>query len=124
MTRYLLDTTALIDFSKQREPAYSHILSWIDAGDTLGVCAINIAEFYAGLAAPDATQWEEFITTLTYWPISPQAAMRAGQDRYVLARTGTTITTTDALVAAVSREQQAVVVTSNVKDYPLDDITL
>lgn len=30
MTTYLLDTTALIDFSKRREPAYSRILAWID----------------------------------------------------------------------------------------------
>lgn len=124
MTRYLLDTTALIDFSKQRDPAYSHILAWIDAGDTLAVCAINIAEFYAGLSPEDATKWEEFIATLTYWPISPKAAMRAGQDRYALARRGLTITTTDALVTVVSREQEAILVTSNVKDYPMGDITL
>ena len=40
MTRYLLDTDALIDFSKRREPASSRILSWVDEGETVGVCAI------------------------------------------------------------------------------------
>lgn len=49
MTRYLLDTTALIDFSKGREPARTRIPQMIAAGDELAVCAVNVAEFYAGV---------------------------------------------------------------------------
>lgn len=124
MTAFLLDTTALIDFSKRREPAYSQILDWIDSGDTLGACAITISEFYAGLSVEQAQDWEEFITALTYWPVSAPAAMLAGQDRYRFARQGRAITTIDALVAAVAREQYAVLVTANVKDYPMDDLEL
>ena len=45
MTTYLLDTTAFIDFSKRREPAYSQLLAWIDNGDALAVCAISVAEY-------------------------------------------------------------------------------
>jgi len=37
MTRYLLDTDALIDFSKGAEPATSLILSWIDGSEVVGV---------------------------------------------------------------------------------------
>ena len=124
MTAYLLDTTALIDFSKRRDPAFSQIRSWIRAGDTLGACAITIGEFYAGLSQEDALDWEEFVTALVYWPISPRAAMTAGQDRYRFARQGIAITITDAFVAAVAREHGAIVVTANVKDYPMGDIEL
>lgn len=124
MTAYLLDTNALIDFSKRREPAYSLILNWIDAGDILAVCAVIVTEFYAGLSVDDARRWEEFIAILPFWHISPEASMRAGQDRYMFARRGMTITTTDALIAAVAREQNAVLVTGNVKDYPMDDIRI
>ena len=120
----LVFPTSLIDFSKRREPAASHIVAWIDAGDTLGVCAINVAEFYAGLSQQEASTWGEFISSLTYWPISTAAAMRAGQDRYAFARAGTILTTADALVAAVAREYEAILVTANVDDYPMDDITL
>jgi predicted nucleic acid-binding protein len=49
VTRYLLDTDAPIDFSKGSEPATSRILSWIDATDIVAVCAISVAEFFAGL---------------------------------------------------------------------------
>ena len=50
MTRYLLDTDALISYSKGRQPAVSRITQLIDQGDELGVCAVNVAEFFAGLA--------------------------------------------------------------------------
>lgn len=45
MTRYLLDTDALIDFAKGAEPAISYVLSWIDGSDVVAVCAISVAEF-------------------------------------------------------------------------------
>jgi predicted nucleic acid-binding protein len=57
MTRYLLDTDALIEFSKRREPASSRILSWIDEGETVGVCAITVAEFAAGLSPEQLVAW-------------------------------------------------------------------
>ena len=49
MARYLLDTTVLIDFSKDAEPATSWVLAHVDAGDELGISPINVAEFFAGL---------------------------------------------------------------------------
>jgi predicted nucleic acid-binding protein len=124
VTRYLLDTDALIDFSKRRDPAYSQILAWIDAGDLLGASAITIAEFYSGLTQNEAAAWEEFVSSLAYWDIGVWAAMQAGQDRYRFARQGRIITTTDALVAAAARQYGAVLVTGNTKDYPMEDISV
>src|SRR5947209_15601514 len=99
MTRYLLDTDALIDFSKGVEPAASLILSWIDGTDTVAVCPITIAEFFAGLSSKQTGEWEPFVAALDYWDISREAAMRAGQERFKLARTGRSVTTTDMLLA-------------------------
>ena len=45
VSRSLLDTTALIDFSKGREPARTRILDLIAGGDELAICAVNLAEF-------------------------------------------------------------------------------
>jgi predicted nucleic acid-binding protein len=124
MSRYLLDTTALIDFSKEREPAFSFILSAARAGEQLGICAINVAEFYAGLPLRARGKWERFVGSLQYWEITKPAAVRAGEYRYEFARSGQILSTMDALVAAVARENQATIVTSNVKDYPMADIQL
>src|SRR5438093_2631371 len=89
MTRYLLDTTALIDFSKNREPARSKILEMINSADELAVCAINVAEFYAGVPAEKRAIWDEFISSLRFWDISRETARQAGIFRHDFARKGT-----------------------------------
>lgn len=124
MTAFLLDTTVLIAFAKHWEPAYSQVLAWVDARETLAVCAISVAEFYAGLSASESETWNDFVSALTYWPITREAAMQAGHDRYRFARQGRAIAITDALIAAVARERHAVLVTNNVNDFPTDDLVL
>ncbi len=124
MTRYLLDTTALIDFSKNREPARSRILEMISGGDELGVCAINVAEFYTGVPPDKRPVWDEFISSLRFWDINRDTARQAGIYRYDFGRKGVVLSTTDTLVAAVASEHHAVVVTNNLKDYPMDDVEL
>jgi predicted nucleic acid-binding protein len=124
MSRYLLDTTALIDFSKGYEPAFSLVHRFLQNGDEVGVSPINIAEFYSGLAASQWDVWDAFFEPLILWPISLSAAKQSGKFRYDFARTGITLSTTDTLVAAVALEYRASIVTSNVKDYPMREVTL
>ena len=124
MTRYLLDTTALIDASKRREPATSRIRAMIAAGDEVCVTAIGIAEFYSGVAPGERSGRRDFLDSLRYLQLTRDAARRAGEDRYDFARRGQTLSTPDALIAAVAREHQAIIVTDNVKDYPQGDIQL
>lgn len=122
MSRYLVDTDALINFSKGREPVFSFIHRAIASGDELGVTAINVAEFYSGLGPENEPSWDEFFELLEYWPVSRQAAKRAGRWRYAHARKGQTLTTTDCLVAAVANERAAVIVTNNVKDFTMAEV--
>jgi len=124
MSRYLLDTTTLIDFSKRREPVFSLIHRFIQNNDELGVSPINVAEFYSGLGTSQHPVWDEFFEPLLLWPISRAAAKQAGKFRYDFARAGVSLSTTDTLVAAVALEHRAVIVTSNVKDYPMDEVVL
>ena len=124
MARYLLDTDVLIDYSKRREPAVSRIHQMIDDGDELGVCAVNLAEFFAGIAPPDRPYWHQVFTTLVYWDISAAAAERAGQFRYDYARQGQALAITDCLLAAVSLEHGAVLVTNNARHYPIAGLQL
>ncbi len=124
MTRYLLDTDTLIDFSKGREPTRSRILHMIDSGDVLGVCAINVSEFYSGVPEKNRSVWDELFGSLTYWDISRQAAAAAGRDRFTAARKGIALATADALVAAVAREHNATILTSNLKDYAIESISI
>jgi tRNA(fMet)-specific endonuclease VapC len=124
MSRYLLDTTALIDFSKRKEPAFSLVYRLLENGDEVGVSPINVAEFYTGLGSAELDVWDEFFEPLYLWPISLAAAKQAGRFRYDYRRRGMTLSATDTLVAAVALEQRATLVTNNVKDYPMDEIAL
>jgi tRNA(fMet)-specific endonuclease VapC len=124
MTRYLIDTDVLIDLSKKRDPAATVLPRLHEQGDELGVSPINITEFYAGLQPRERAVWDEFFAALRLFPISPAAARQAGIWRYEFARRGTPLPTTDALIAAIAGEQQAVVLTRNPKDYPIAGLQL
>jgi predicted nucleic acid-binding protein len=74
MALYLLDTTALIDLSKNFEPSTGFIKQLSAAGEDLGVSPITIAEFYAGLTPQQYPDWDQFFASLTFCPISYEAS--------------------------------------------------
>jgi predicted nucleic acid-binding protein len=123
MSRYLLDTDILIDFSKGREPAFSFVHRAIAHRDELGVSPINVAEFYAGLRPEDIPTWDAFFEPLEFWPLSREAAKQAGRWRYDFAQ-GQSLPTTDTLVAAVALQHSAAIVTNNFADYPMPGVEL
>jgi tRNA(fMet)-specific endonuclease VapC len=124
VSRYLLETDALIDYSKGREPATARIRQMIDQDDEVGVCAVNVAEFFAGIDPTDRAYWRRVFSTLTYWQISAEAAHHAGELRSDFARRGRALSVTDTLIAAVAMEQQTIILTANVSDYPMDGVAL
>jgi predicted nucleic acid-binding protein len=124
MGRYLLDTSALIDFSKGPEPVRSALLRMFQGTDLLAVTAVNMAEFYAGLEPRHWPAWDEFFAVLPVWPISPGAARQAGIWRYQFRLQGVQLATTDVLIAAVAVEQHAVLITRNVRHYPMPEVSL
>jgi len=119
MALYLLDTTALIDLSKGFEPTTSFIKQLSAAGDDLGVNPITIAEFYAGLTPRQYADWDELFASLTFCAISFDASIQAGKWRASFRARGIQLSTTDTLVAAVAAELGAIVLTSNVRHYPM-----
>lgn len=121
---HLLDTTALIDFSKGFEPSRTKILALIDAGQQLAVCCVSVAEFFAGLTPTERPPWQRFFATLPYWDITPGAAEQAGIWRYEYRLQGIQLATTDALVAAIAWQRQAILITNNTKHYPMPEVQL
>lgn len=122
MTRYLLDTDTLIDISHNVEPTRSRVRSLMDRGEQVGVCAVNIAEFMAGIPPHERARWVAFFTSIRHWRIPRDAALRAGYDRYDFARRGQAVSATDALVAATARYWTATIVTGNVRHFPMTDV--
>lgn len=124
MTRYMLDTSVLIEAIRRREPAFSQLRDWIVAGEELGICAVQIAEFMSGVHPQRRVAEYRFLTTLRWWDTTQEAAAQAGFYRYDFARRGIQIDTPDAVIAAVARERSAVLVTGNGRDFPMNDIRI
>jgi predicted nucleic acid-binding protein len=120
--RFLLDTTVLIDASRHREPARSWLQEVLGLSSEVGVCVVTIAEFFAGLRPDERPRWEAFVNELTYWGTTREMAKQAGIYRYEYARRGQTILTADSLIAATAAAVGAVLVTENVKDFPMPEI--
>lgn len=124
MSRYLLDTDVLIHYSKGREPETGRIQAMIASGDELGVSAVTIAEFFAGLAPGSHPTWHQFIAALKHWPVTYEDGVQAGRFRYDFARKGQVLPTVDALIAAVAQGQNAILVTNNPRHYPMSSVQL
>lgn len=122
MALYMADTVGLIRFARGSEPARSMLQALIDGTDTLGACAISVTEFFAGTTPANRSIAYEFFDSLVYWDIRFEDAVQAGVYRYDFARRGIQLSTQDTLIAAVARRVGAIVLTENVKDFPMEDV--
>jgi predicted nucleic acid-binding protein len=122
--KYLVDTNVLIDYSKNQASVVTSLLRLIKNDAEIGICPIILTEFYSGIGAQQHVIWDEFFDALSYWSISPQAAKRAGMYRYSYRKKGIALATADALIASVAWYENAILLTANTKDFPMEDITV
>jgi len=122
--RLLLDTTALIDLSKNSGNVLTTLNALVASGGILGVCAVSVAEFLAGVPVPHRGRCERWVADFDYWDITREAAVLAGVFHYDLARQGRALHIPDALMAATAVTTNSTLVTDNVKDYPMADLRL
>lgn len=124
MTHYLLDTDAVIDYLHGIAATVVLLDGLLRGGHTLCGSVITIGEVHTGLYPHQQPPGEAFLATLLFLPTSPDAARQAGQWRFAFARCGVTLPLTDCLNAATALEHQAVVITGNLRDYPMPEIAV
>ena len=124
MARYLLDTDAIIDYLFGIPASVALIQGLHERGDTLCVCDVVIAEVHAGLRPQHREAAEKLLSACTFLPTSVAIARQAGTWRYDFARRGIQLATTDTLVAATAHGHGATIVTGNIKDDPMQEISL
>ena len=120
--KYLLDTDTLIDFLQDRGNARKRITAFIEADEEVALCAITVGEVFSGLSEKNRKQWTDWLFALPYWHIDWSSAMQAGIDRKEASEAGTTLSVTDSLLASLARQQDATLLTSNIKHYPMKDV--
>ncbi|MBI4728676.1 MAG: PIN domain-containing protein [Acidobacteria bacterium] len=122
MTRFLLDTTVLIDHLRGDEDAAVSLLSILHLGHSLCVSCVGIAEIERGLHPRERRAAEALLDRLEFLPTTREAARRAGCYQADFARKGRTLPVADALVAGTARARGAVLVTDSIADFPMRDI--
>lgn len=120
--KYLLDTDTLIDYVKDRGNARGHINALIEADEEVALCAITVTEIYSGLSDKKRKVWDSWLLALSFWHIGFDVAVQAGTYRKAASEAGRTLSATDSLLAALARDKGAVLLTSNIKDYPMKDV--
>lgn len=120
----LLDSDCLIDLFAGMPHTAEFLNSLRRDGSLLCTCSIVLTEIYSGLHAHAIAQAEQFLGQLTFLPTSEQAARRAGAWRYSYKRQGISLSTTDCLIAATALEHDARLVTGNLRDFPMKDVTI
>ena len=124
VTKYLLDTTVLVDYMKGRRQVHDLLESLTEAGHEMGICCVNVAEVYAHLRPSEESRGEFLLSSLAYYEVTEGVARQAGRYQYDFARKGLTLGTPDAIVAATAQQEGAVLVTANVKDFSMDGLHL
>ncbi len=113
----LLDTNIIIDHLRKKQEAKELLQRLLIEGATFYCCDIVVTEVIAGMRASEEKETRDFFNDLEYMPTAYPAAYQAGKIKYSLSRKGVTISTTDALIAAVAKSHDLSLITNNRKDF-------
>jgi predicted nucleic acid-binding protein len=124
MSIFLLDTTVIIDALNEKKNRRLFLRELVEQGHMLACCGINVAEVYTGLRAQEEERTKALVESLEYYPITFPIAEHAGLLTRDHNRKGTTLSITDALIAAVAMYYKLTLITDNTKDFPMKEIRL
>lgn len=115
--RYLLDTNFLIGFLRGHE-VYIRKLKEIVNSEHF-ISSITVTEIYAGCHRNEEDKTSEFLSKLVVIPVSAYIAREAGKLVYHYFTRGKKLYNEDAIIAATTKIHRLVLLTQNVKDFPM-----
>lgn len=123
MTRYLLDTDALIAYFNGIAPALELVRDLHLQGDVLCICSMVMAEMHSGFSPSQRQQGDALLGAMRFLASSPEIGRQAGEWRYDFARQGVQLATTDCVIAATAYLHQATLITGNAKHLPMPELS-
>ena len=124
MATFLLDTSVIIDAINGKRNRDQLLKGLLHEGHLLACCPINVTEIYAGLRAHEETRTLDLLESLKYYPITWPVARLAGELKRDFSRKGITLATTDVTIAAVALHHELILITDNLKHYPMKELKL
>ena len=124
LSLYLLDTTVLIAHLRGDEAVTGLLFGLLADRHTLGTSCVNVAEVEHGIRPKERKAADALLTRLRFLETTREAATRAGRYQAEFERRGVTVHTADALVAGTARAHGAILLTDNVRDFPMRNINV
>lgn len=124
MKTYLLDSNVIIDLLNGKNQMDEVLRSLISENSRLLCCAVTIAEVYSGMRDHEKDRTDRFLESFEYIDITPDIAKKAGLLQREWRKRGKTLLLPDLLLAALAIVQDVVLITQNIKDFPMKDIKL
>jgi predicted nucleic acid-binding protein len=122
LSLYLLDTTVLIAHLRGDEAVTGLLLDLMADHHSLGTSCVNVAEVERGIRSKERKAASALLARLHFFETNREAATRAGCYQADCAKRGVTVHTADALVAGTARAHGAILLTDNVRDFPMLDV--
>ena len=120
-SRILLDSDILIDHLRGFK--YLEDLTSNSSGNTSLISAVSIAEIYSLLYFNEIERVEKLISTFKVVDIDSVIAKLAGKYRMIFHKSHN-LSIPDALIAASVKISNAILVTKNIKHFPMTDIDI
>ena len=124
MATYLLDTSVIIDVLNGKRNRRVLVRDLLESNHLLACCSISVTEVYAGMRPKEEPTTDEFLRSLEYFAVSFPIARLAGELQREQARKGKTLNIADITIAAVAIYEQLPLLTDNVKDFPMRELSL
>lgn len=124
MATFLVDTSVLVDALNGRNGRPVLLERLIEQGHSLACCAVNVAEVYAGMRPKEERVTRALLESLSFLDLTWEVARRAGEIRREWGSRGRTLSVADCLIASAAMAHDAILITDNVKDFPMKDLKL
>ncbi len=121
---HLLDTNILIHILRGSAEHREMLVRLVGADHILASCSITITEVYAGMQAREADKTGVLVNSLQFLPTSAKVAENAGLLKYHWAGKGCNLSMADVTIAAVAMEYRCMIVTENIKDFPMPELSI
>lgn len=124
MPDYLLDTTAIIDYLRDKSGIAELLERFCVEGGLLCCTPINIVEVYAGMKNKEKEATDEFLNSLECYDVNREIAKLAGDLKRNYFKRGITLSTPDVLIAATAIMKHLILVTNNAKHFPIERLMI
>jgi predicted nucleic acid-binding protein len=122
LSRYLLDTTFIVDCLRGQPAAVERLRRIAELGDVAIVNDVVCAEAWAGAPSDDDPALRTLLEFLEYVSAGPAHARAAGRWRAWSRSAGHDIGMADALIAACAEDSLATVLTRNTRDFAMTPV--